>query len=146
MLRQYKESDLEELLIIFHLNVPEYFDPKEAEEFIDYLKLKSGTYLTILHENKIVGGIGYEFRESDSSGRINWIFIKPDHKGKGIGKEAVEYCLNILKSNPEVEKLVVRTSQLAHNFFERFGFQLIQTEKDYWGKGLDLYLMEQNII
>jgi ribosomal protein S18 acetylase RimI-like enzyme len=44
-----------------------------------------------------------------------------------------------------VKKLVVRTSQLAYKFFERLGYHLIRTEKDYWGKGLDLYLMEQVI-
>lgn len=51
----------------------------------------------------------------------------------------------MLKLNPKIDKLVVTTSQLAFRFIEKFGFDLIQTEKDYWGPGLDLYLMEKQL-
>ena len=34
---------------------------------------------------------------------------------------------------------------LAYRFFEKFGLVLIKTEKDYWGKGLDLYWMEMEL-
>ncbi|MCE3280110.1 MAG: family N-acetyltransferase [Bacteroidetes bacterium] len=143
MIRPYEVSDKEELISIFNLNVPKYFDPKELQEFEDYLEVGKDTYMTIESENSIIGGVGYEIRKSDSSGRINWIFLHPQFSGTGYGKQAVEYCLTILKQDPIVKTLVVRTSQLAYKFFERLGYSLIRTEKDYWGKGLDLYLMEQ---
>lgn len=143
MIQPYKLSDKDELISIFNLNVPKYFDPKEMQEFINYLEDKKDTYLTIKTEDEIIGGVGYEIRESDSSGRINWIFLHPDFSGAGYGKKAVEYCLSILKSNPAVKVLVVRTSQHAYKFFESAGYKLIRTEKNYWGPGLDLYLMEQ---
>jgi ribosomal protein S18 acetylase RimI-like enzyme len=145
MIRTYNISDKEKLIEIFRLNVPEFFDPKEEHEFADYLKIKSDTYLTIEFENEIIGGIGYEIRKSDKSGRINWIFLHPDFRGEGHGQKAVEFCLTILKSDPTVEVLIVRTSQLAYKFFEKSGYKLILTEKDHWGQGLDLYLMEQQI-
>ena len=145
MIRPYTNSDKEQLVEIFNLNVPKYFDSIELNEFVEYLKIKSDTYLTIEYENKIVGGVGYEVRESDRSGRINWIFLHPDHYGLGIGKQAAEHCLAILRSNTNVEKLVVRTSQLVYKFFEKLDYKLVLTEKDHWAKGLDLYLMEQPI-
>jgi ribosomal protein S18 acetylase RimI-like enzyme len=146
MIRPFKPSDTDPLVEAFNLNVPEYFDPKEVYEFIDYLKIKSDTYVTIEHENQIIGGAGCEIRETDRSGRINWIFIHPDFKGTGQGKKAVEYCLSILQSNPSIEVLIIRTSQLAYAFFEPFGYQVTRTEKDYWGQGLDLYVMERKVI
>lgn len=145
MIRPFNISDNDQLIEIFKLNTPKYFDPKEVFDFIDYLDQHGDTYFTIEHENKIVGGTGYYIKESDKSGRITWIFFHPDFAGQGLGKQSVAYCLDILKSNPDIEKLVVTTSQWAHRFFEKFGYQLVSTEKDFWGQGLDLYLMERHL-
>lgn len=143
MIRPFKTSDKEHLIEIFKLNTPKYFDTNELGDFEKYLTHHCETYLTIESDNKIVGGAGYYVNMTDNSGRITWIFFHPNSSGFGLGKQAVEHCLTILKSNPSVEKLIVTTSQLAYKFFEKFGYKLIQTEKDYWGQGLDLYLMEQ---
>ncbi|WP_299443722.1 GNAT family N-acetyltransferase [uncultured Aquimarina sp.] len=142
MIRPYNVSDKKELVEIFKLNTPIYFDPKEVNDFEEYLEHKSATYLIIEYENKIVGGAGYDFQEKDNTGRITWIFFHPNYTGLGLGKKMVEHCLSILKLNLTLEKVLVTTSQLAYKFFERFGFLLKKTEKDYWGPELDLYLME----
>lgn len=142
MIREYRVSDREELLDVFKLNIPKYFDPKEVDDFLEYLDDHGDTYLTIEKDNKIVGGVGYFFNDSDKSGQITWIFLHPEYTDHGLGKQAVKHCITLLKSNSEIVKLVVTTSQLAFRFFEKFGFNLIRTEKDYWGSGLDLFLME----
>jgi N-acetylglutamate synthase-like GNAT family acetyltransferase len=142
MIRPFNQADRDTLIEIFKLNTPRYFDPKEVNDFIEYLENYSDTYLTLEHEGKIVGGTGYYVKESDKSGRITWIFFHPDYSGLGLGRQAVEYCLTTLKQNPKVEKFVVTTSQLANKFFEKFGYKLTKTEKDFWGHGLDLYEME----
>jgi len=144
-IRPYTVADKEDLFKIFRLNTPEYFDPKEEKEFAEYIEHRSDTYLVIEHHELIVGGVGYEFRDSDRSGRINWIFIHPQYSGLGLGRQAVEHCLKILRANPAVEVLIVRTSQWAYQFFEKCGYKLMDTTKDYWAPGLDLYLMEQAI-
>jgi N-acetylglutamate synthase-like GNAT family acetyltransferase len=144
MIRPYKQADKETLVEIFKLNTPQYFDPKEINDFTEYLENYSDTYLTLEHEGKIVGGAGYYVKEEDKSGRITWIFFHPDASGLGLGRQIVDHCLIMLKQEPEVEKFVVTTSQLAYKFFEKFGYKLTKIEKDYWGLGLDLYEMEMN--
>jgi ribosomal protein S18 acetylase RimI-like enzyme len=142
MLRPFESSDEEILINIFKLNVPKYFDPKELNDFKKYLKSNGTKYLVIEIENRIIGGVGYEIRNSDRSGRINWIFFHHNFIGEGYGRKAVEECLKILKNAPAVDVLKVRTSQLAYKFFERLGYKITYTEKNYWGTGLDLYEME----
>lgn len=142
MIRPFQQTDKEILAEIFMMNTPQYFDPKEVNDFVEYLEHHSHTYLTLEQDNKIVGGTGYYVKNSDKSGRITWIFLNPVYSGLGLGRQAVEYCLMRLRQNPEVEKFVVMTSQLAFRFFEKFGYRVIRTEKDYWGTGLDLYEME----
>lgn len=142
MIRPYLSSDKERLLEIFNLNTPNYFDENEVTDFVNYLKLRAATYLTMEVDNTIVGGAGYYSNENDRSGRITWIFFDPHYSQQGLGKQMVEYCLSILKKDVSIDKFVVTTSQHAYGFFEKFGFILIHIKKDHWGKGLDLYEME----
>jgi len=53
----------------------------------------------------------------------------------------IEYRINHLSNNSNVELIVVRTSQLAFKFYEKMGFELEKIEKDYWAKNFDLYQM-----
>ena len=145
MIRPYKPEDKATLLKIFTANIPKYFAEKEINDFENYLELNAVTYLTIEVGNTIVGGTGYYINETDSSGRITWIFFNPSYAGLGLGRKSVEHCLNVLAKDNRVEKLIVRTSQLAYKFFEKFGFRITRFAKDYWGEGLDLYEMEMVI-
>ncbi len=143
MIRPYTSTDKEELLRIFALNTPQFFDKKEVQDFEAYLQENASTYLTIEVDNRIVGGIGYYVNKNDKSGRITWIFFDPDYAGRGLGKQAVQYCLEQLNLHDNIEKFVVTTSQHAYQFFEIFGFNTYRIEKNYWGEGLDLYEMEK---
>ena len=40
-----------------------------------------------------------------------------------------------------VKTIIVRTSQLAYQFYGKVGFELEKVEKDFWAAGFDLYLM-----
>ena len=145
MIRAYNDSDKAELLEIFRLNTPKNFGPEEIKDFEKYIQLQSDNYSTIEYKGKIVGGVGYEVKSSDASGRITWIFFHPKYTGYGLGKKAVEHCIAILKQKPEVKKLVVSTSQMAFKFFEKLQYKLVRVEKDYWAKGIDLYSMERQL-
>ncbi|WP_079513965.1 GNAT family N-acetyltransferase [Maribacter arcticus] len=75
---------------------------------------------------------------------MTWIFFDPNFSGQGLGKQSVEYCLNLLGKDERVEIFIVTTSQLAYKFFEKFDYRIIRIEKNYWGDGLDLYEMEKS--
>jgi ribosomal protein S18 acetylase RimI-like enzyme len=142
LFRSYKPADKQKLLAIFKLNVPLYFHPKEAQDFKKYLAANGATYLTIELDNEIVGGTGYQIENNNTIGQVTWIFLHPECKGLGIGRQSVEHCVKLFKSRPTVQKAVVTTSQHAFKFFEKSGFHLIKIEKNYWAQGLDLYVME----
>ena len=59
MIRPFKRSDTNELIEIFKLNTPKYFDINEVADFKDYLKENYNTYLTVELNEIIVGGTGY---------------------------------------------------------------------------------------
>lgn len=146
IIRPYQPTDKARLLEVFRRNTPKYFAKTEAQDFEKYLDKKGSTYLAIETEGKIIGGTGYDINKQDKSGNIVWIFIDPDHSGQGFGKQAVEYCLTILKKDKDVKKMTVRTSQFAFKFFETFGYVTQRIEKNYWAAGFDLYEMKKEFI
>lgn len=142
MIRPYTPEDLPQLLEVFRLNIPKYFDKREEGEYIKYLEEYGDTYFTIVDNDEVIGGVGCYYHPADRSGRVSWIFLSPDDFGKGHGRQAVEFCHSRFRSDERIEKLVVMTSQLTYRFFEKFGYRTSRTEKDHWGQGLDLYEME----
>ncbi len=145
IIRSYKEEDRPRLIEVFNLNVPEHFAAAELKDLEGYLDKLPETYSIIEVDDKIVGGVGCVV-EKDLSGSITWIFTDPEYARRGLGKMAVEHCFDILKQDKRVTVFKARTSQTAYRFFEKVGFHVTHTQKDYWADGLDLYAMEMNVL
>ena len=142
MIRQFKQTEKEALLDILKVNTPLYFHPKELEDFSQYLDANADFYFVYLEAGTIAGGAGWHLDDAQKSGSISWVLCRPEFQGMGIGKSLVETCLDRLRQEKKIQKIVVRTSQLAYRFFTKFGFEVVETRENYWGPGLDLYLME----
>jgi len=144
-IRPYKPEDKEFLLAIFDRNTPKYFSPDERAHLDGYLDLFGETYLCLVVGGSVVGGAGYQFSEDHRVGSITWIFIEPSLFGKNLGRDLMETAEAILKKDPIVQILRVRTSQLVSPFFSRLGFVIKDSKKDYWASGFDLVVVEKPI-
>lgn len=140
--RLYKPKDHPALLSIFQLNTPAFFAKEEQKDFEAYLDKFADTYFVAEQDGQLLGAGGYHLRENKTIGRLSWYLLHPDAKGKGVGKKLVLQCLKAIKQEKNIQKLSVWTSQLAYQFFGKFGFETVEIKKDYWGEGLDLYRME----
>ena len=141
-IRSYEETDRDEVLEVFKLNTPEFFDPNEAEDLRVYLDEFASAYFVMTDGGKIVGCGGYHFEKDGTTGRLSWDFFDPRYKGRGLGRAMITHCLKEIRKKPELKTIAVWTSQLAYRFYAKFGFEMKREEKDFWGPGLDLYLME----
>lgn len=142
MIRPFENLDKPALFKIFMLNTPDFFAVEEKKDFEAYLDEHAETYFVVEEYGVIVGCGGYHFNVTKTEGRISWDLFHPEYRGKGFGRQLVSHCLEAIKNEPSVEIISVWTSQLAFQFYARFGFKIIEIKKDYWGKGLDLYRME----
>ena len=145
MIKKYQALDRSPLLEVLQANIPKYFAPEEFQDFEKYLAKYANEYFTVHQDGIVVGGVGCKYDACKKQGIIAWIFFHPDFAGKGLGKLAVNHCLEQLKLNEDIQSVKVRTSQFANLFFEKFGFETILYEKDYWAPGFDLYHMEKEI-
>ena len=110
-------------------NTPEYFAAEEEIDLSDYLDREIELYYVLVTNDKTVG-------------KISWDIIHPDYQGKSLGKQLLEYRIDKLKSIDRVRKITVRTSQLVYKFYQKQGFVLKATHKDYWAKGIDWSMKE----
>ncbi|AKD05198.1 GNAT family N-acetyltransferase [Pontibacter korlensis] len=141
MIRPYSSQDKEELLELLRLNTPQYFAEEEEADFIEYLNKHVESYFVVEVEGKIIGSGGINYFP-DKTARISWDIIHPAYQGKGVGKELLQYRVDYIRRNASVEVIYVRTTQLVYKFYEKAGFTLEKTEKDFWAEGFDLYQMK----
>ena len=138
-IRPYQLTDAEPLLAIFRQNVPTAFGNSEVDDYADFLRINTDPYFVAEHNGRVVGACGCGVKDDGTTGRIAWIFTDPGTSG--AGSALMRHCLAQLHANLAVTLIECRTSQVAHRFFEKFGFVLQRTDPDYWVLGLDLYFM-----
>jgi len=141
-IREYQPTDKNEVINLIKLNIPKYFAVDEEEDFNRYLETERELYYVILFDQKIVGCGGINFEDKNTTAKISWDILHPDYQGKSLGTKLLQYRIDKLKSIVSIQKIVVRTSQVAFKFYEKQGFQLKEAVKDYWAEGFDLYHME----
>ena len=141
-IREYKSIDKSSVMNLIRLNTPEYFAPEEENDFSNYLDNERELYYVLLFNEKIVGCGGINFAENKTIWKISWDILHPEYQGKSLGTRLLEYRIEKLESIKSVQKITVRTSQVAYQFYEKQGFELKEIKKDYWAKGFDMYKME----
>ena len=140
-IRAYTPLDETALLQILKLNTPAYFAETEINDLKAYLNTEVESYFVVELNNQIVGSGGINFLDNYQEARISWDVIDLEYQGCGIGKELLNYRLEILKSMESIKIISVRTSQLVYKFYEKNGFVVKEKIKDYWAEGFDMYTM-----
>ena len=142
LIRDYKNADKKAVLNLLKLNTPNYFSPEEKKDLIYFLEKEIEYYFVIEIDKQIVGCGGFNFSGDKTTGKISWDILHPDFQGKSLGTLLLNYRIEKLKEFKELEKIIVRTTQLVYKFYEKSGFKLIEVSEDYWAKGFHLYKME----
>ena len=145
MIREYKSIDKNAVLELIRLNIPKYFASSEEDDFSRYLDSEIELYYVLLFDKKLVGCGGINFSDNRMTGKISWDILHPEYQGKSLGTYLLEYRIKKQKSIDSVQRITVRTSQLAYKFYEKRGFELLEVKKDYWARGFDMYRMEYKI-
>lgn len=146
MIRSYQSTDLAPLLHLVQLNTPTYFHPSEKQDYKLYLEEEREDYFVVEQENKIIGAGGINYFKDAQLARISWDVLHPNYQKKGIGGKLLRHRIMHVKKQPAFHTIEVRTAQGVCQFYEKFGFQLIKIEKDYWAKGYHLYQMQQKLV
>ncbi|WP_347159648.1 GNAT family N-acetyltransferase [Pontibacter chitinilyticus] len=138
-IRPFRKDDTGQLLELLRLNTPLYFAPSEEADLAEYLDKYAESYFVVEEGGKVIGAGGINYFLASGEARISWDILHPAYQGKGIGKQLLHYRIVLIKTNPAIRLVIVRTSQLVYKFYEKAGFRLEKVQKDFWAKGYDLY-------
>ncbi|MEO6166163.1 MAG: GNAT family N-acetyltransferase [Chitinophagales bacterium] len=141
-IRNYTPADHEKIIALLRLNTPEFFSPTEEDDLVDYLEHHADCYYVIEIDNIILGCGGINLVNDGVTARISWDIIHPNSQGKGLGSALTKFRIQKIKEMEGIKVIAVRTSQMAHQYYAKFGFELKEIIKDYWADGFDLYSME----
>ncbi|WP_330441566.1 GNAT family N-acetyltransferase [Flavobacterium sp. C4GT6] len=144
-IREYTPADKPYLIALLRLNTPHYFSPEEEQDLIHYLDNSIYKYYVLTKNENIVGAGGINLSDDLTTGILSWDFFHPDYHGQGLGSSLTLFRIQKIKEMSTVTAVRVRTSQLTYKFYGKFGFKIREISKDYWAKGLDLYLMENRV-
>lgn len=142
MIRPFQIADTASLLQLFQWNTPKYFGEEEVAHFETFLASNPSDFFVMEQDGIVVGCAGYGYKPDSCIGQVSWFVFHPDYQGQGLGRKILDFCLTQLQVHKDIEKVIVRTSQLVDGFFSKAGFKTIYVKKDYWAPGYDLYTME----
>ena len=118
-IREYQQTDKNAVIDLIRQNTPEYFAPKEEADLSYYLDNERELYYVLLLHKEIVGCGGINFTKDKNIGKISWDIIHPDFQGKSLGTKLLKYRIEVLKTIPGIQKITVRTLQVAYKFYEK---------------------------
>jgi|SRR5690554_1463478 ribosomal-protein-alanine N-acetyltransferase len=142
LIREYKDSDKDEVVNLLRLNTPTYFKVEEEKDLVYYLENEIEKYYVMEEGHQIIGCGGINLEDDKTRGIISWGIMHPKFQKKRLGTLLLKYRISVLNSINTVNKITVRTTQLTYEFYQKMGFRLIEVKKDYWAEGFDLYKME----
>ena len=98
---------------------------EELYERLDDELIKRSTSILAMYENKVVGRIEYHFYSCFQDGYricyVNWIYVLPDNRNKGIAKKLFnEMTKDCVKNNIDEIRLIRATNKNAIDFYESF--------------------------
>lgn len=141
-IREYQSEDKNQVMALFRLNTPDCFSENEEQDLDLYLDKYIEDYYVLNIDNQLVGCGGINYEEEGEIAIISWDIFHPEFHGKGLGTKLLKYRIDKILRNKEIKSVMVRTSQVVYKFYQKFGFKLIETKKDFWAEGFDLFKME----
>jgi len=133
--RTYGQADENHCLALFDGNCPEFFDPGERADYLEFLRSAPASYLVCVQGTELVGAFGVGERAA-SGLALRWILIAPAAQGQGVGRAPMAQALETCRAR-RAAALHISASQKSAPFFARFGARAVRTLPQGWGPGLD---------
>jgi len=123
-MERYKEVFREELVAVWEKSVVathHFLKPEDFQHIKSLVKdLDFNAFEVYCHfneENELIGFVG------TLNKKVEMLFVAPEHMGKGIGKQMINFAMTTLKAT-EVD--VNEDNTQAVQFYQKLGFQTYQ--------------------
>jgi ribosomal-protein-alanine N-acetyltransferase len=154
ILRQFNQADLEAVININRICLPENYAPYF---FLDTFNTLPETFIVAEVQGNVVGYIMCRMEHGFSDlrklrfskkGHIISVAVMPDFRRQSMGHSLVEQALTALSSLSADEcYLEVRiTNELAIGLYKKMGFEITRTIPHYYYDGSDAHVMTKPLV
>ena len=122
-IRPYTKADFNSVASIYNAaRLDEFYaergqftlTPWAKDEYMMSILTDSEIY--VYQDGPILGFSGF------TGNRINWLFVAPEHRGKGVGQDLLLYVLAKLKNSAKLS--VWKSNQRAKSLYLKHGFKV----------------------
>lgn len=124
------------------------FTPEKRTAFFTRILPRTKNEHYLLHWNEqpvgmlAIGPAGDESLQHDNCAEIVALYLLPDYYGRGIGRAAMDFAVQRLKSlgYGDIILTVLSYNLRARRFYERYGFRPDSDDEPFW---MGRYVMER---
>jgi len=124
-IRKYTEADFDAVASIYNAARPDEFYGESGEFTLtpwaedDYMmSILDSSEIYLYEEQTTLGFCGF------TGSRINWLFVDPAHRGKGVGEKLLMHLLTKLADGANLS--VWHSNERAKALYLKLGFQISQ--------------------
>jgi N-acetylglutamate synthase-like GNAT family acetyltransferase len=139
-IRNYSVHDRQSCLQVLDGNTPEFFVPKDRDEFSRFLDNLPGPYFVIEDRELIVACGGWAM-DAEEVAALTWGMVRRDLHRQGIGRDLLHYRLRAIWADGHAKVVQLRTVPPVQEFFARQGFDVVDVVPNGYGAGLDRVTM-----
>jgi len=152
-LRRFKPSDLEQVMYINHVCLPENY---ATFFFMDLYQRFPEAFIVAEEDGEVVGYVmcrietgapSFKLLGITRKGHVISIAVLPEHQREGIGYELMREAMRSMVNYKAREcYLEVRGSNVpAVNLYKKMGFEVTRTIRSYYADEEDAYMMARNL-
>jgi len=143
-LRKFEFSDLNQVIEIEKVSFPKR-QVYSRHRFERYFKEYPEEFIIAENKGKVVGYTICELK--NDSAEIISLAVASTWRQKGIGKALTSFLINHFKESgiKEIFLHVRIKNKVAVSFYQKFGFKILKTIKNYYQNGGDAYLMKLSL-
>ena len=139
-IRSYFLHDRHACLGILDGNTPEFFVPRDRDDFVNFLDQLPGPYYVVERAGAVVACGGWAL-DDEHIAALTWGMVRRDFHRQGIGRLLLHHRLNAIRDDGRARIVRIRTIQLVQGFFQREGFEVVEVVPNGFGEGLDRVTM-----
>lgn len=140
----YQSAHFDACMALFEQNCPSHFAVNERQDFAEFLQQCPADYYVLIRQQQVVACFGFTVHPHDRHGQINWIMAAKSTHGSGIGRQMMQYAINLAKQ-AQIDIVDIAASHLSAPFFARFGAEALNYIEHGWGQDMHRIDMQLHI-
>jgi len=122
--------------------------PWKVESWRELFQNNSRLLTLMRISGNVVGFALFDFSYADSFAHLLKIIIIPEFRKCGRGEVLLKSSLRVLLTDKKVSNYFLEVDVANHaavGLYQRLGFQIIHTKKDFYGASKDAYIMTADL-